>query len=146
MSNKLQGFDRDIIYEWPSDEYLKSLSVEQLKKLKIDDPLDAAPVHFFSGAWGCIAVGLFGTKENIAASWGLGDASDAKYGAFYGGGGEQLGIQIAGVLAIAAWTCVMSGIAFFAMKYMGILRVSKEDELAGLDESHHGGAAYDYGK
>jgi len=106
-----------------------------LKKLQIDDPLDASPVHFFCGAWGCIASGLFGTEAGIGSS---------DYGAFYGGGGKQLGYQIAGVISIAAWTCGMSGIMFAAMKAAGILRVSKEDELAGLDESHHGGAAYDF--
>jgi len=115
-----------------------------LKKLKIDDPLDAAPVHFFCGIWGCISVGFFGTKENIGAAWGLMD-EDA-IGVFYGGDGKCLGIQIAGVLAIIAWTCGMSGILFASLKQLGILRVRKEDEMAGLDESHHGGTAYDFAK
>jgi Amt family ammonium transporter len=119
-------------------------SSAMLKMMRIDDPLDAAPVHFFCGMWGCISVGLFATKENIDASWGLID-EDA-IGGFYGGDGSQLGVQIAGVLAIALWTCGMSGICFFGMKAAGILRVSQADELTGLDESHHGGAAYDFAK
>ncbi|MEM7392553.1 MAG: hypothetical protein AAF492_09400 [Verrucomicrobiota bacterium] len=47
--------------------------------------------------------------------------------------------------AIALWTCITSGVMFFVLKSMGILRVPPEDELAGLDESHHGGSAYEMG-
>jgi Amt family ammonium transporter len=104
-----------------------------LKRLRIDDPLDASPVHFFCGMWGVFAVGLFATEDYLGGS---------SWGAFYGGGGEQLGNQVAGLVAIAAWTCGLSGIMFFSMKYAGILRVPIEDEVMGLDESHHGGAAY----
>mmetsp|Transcript_28274 Transcript_28274/g.72706 ORF Transcript_28274/g.72706 Transcript_28274/m.72706 type:complete len:447 (+) Transcript_28274:359-1699(+) len=104
-----------------------------LKKLRIDDPLDASPVHFFSGMWGVFAVGLFATEDYLGGeSWG----------AFYGGGGGQLGNQVAGLIGIAAWSCGTSGILFFAMKYAGVLRVPIEDEVMGLDESHHGGPAY----
>ena len=114
-----------------------------LLKLKIDDPLDASPVHFFCGAWGVIASGLFATKEGVV----LGAfANDQYYGAFYGDDGTQLGIQFAGMAAIALWTCITSGVMFFVLKSMGILRVPPEDELAGLDESHHGGSAYDMGE
>mmetsp|Transcript_17800 Transcript_17800/g.60733 ORF Transcript_17800/g.60733 Transcript_17800/m.60733 type:complete len:444 (-) Transcript_17800:126-1457(-) len=116
-------------------------SSKMLKKLKIDDPLDASPVHFFCGMWGVISCGLLASKGNVEAAYGT---SPDDYGAFYGGGGKQLGIQIAGTIAIAAWTCGMSAIMFFALKAMGVLRVSEEDELMGLDESHHGGAAYDF--
>jgi len=83
--------------------------------------------------WGVFAVGLFATEDYLGGSY---------WGAFYGGGGEQLGNQVAGLVAIAAWTCGLSGIMFFSMKYAGILRVPIEDEVMGLDESHHGGAAY----
>lgn len=41
-----------------------------LKKLRIDDPLDASPVHFFSGAWGVLAAGLFATPKNLRNAYG----------------------------------------------------------------------------
>ena len=62
-----------------------------LKKLRIDDPLDASPVHFFAGAWGVVAAGLFATEFNTTSAYGT---SPDDYGAFYGGGGKQLGIQV----------------------------------------------------
>mmetsp|Transcript_10538 Transcript_10538/g.30001 ORF Transcript_10538/g.30001 Transcript_10538/m.30001 type:complete len:438 (-) Transcript_10538:212-1525(-) len=108
-----------------------------LKKLRIDDPLDAAPVHCFCGAWGAISVGLFATKDFVEEVYG-----PSNYGAFYGDNGTQLGWQLAGVCAILAWTCSLTGLVFFGMKFMGILRVPVEEEIQGLDTSHHGGAAY----
>jgi len=116
-------------------------SSSMLKKLKIDDPLDASPVHFFCGAWGVLSCGLFATKDFTASVYAQ---SEKDYGAFYGGGGKQLGNQVVGVLAIAAWTCTFSGITFAGLKAVNILRVSAADEMEGLDSSHHGGAAYDF--
>eukprot|EP00232_Nephroselmis_pyriformis_P019752 CAMPEP_0182887736 /NCGR_PEP_ID=MMETSP0034_2-20130328/21005_1 /TAXON_ID=156128 /ORGANISM="Nephroselmis pyriformis, Strain CCMP717" /LENGTH=471 /DNA_ID=CAMNT_0025021115 /DNA_START=27 /DNA_END=1442 /DNA_ORIENTATION=- len=111
-----------------------------LKKMQIDDPLDASPVHFFCGAWGVLSAGLFATEANTMNAYGT---SSKDWGAFYGGGGKQFGVQCLGVFAFAAWTCVTSGIMFFIMSKAGIFRVSHEDEVMGLDESHHGGSAYD---
>lgn len=124
-------------------------SSQMLLKMKIDDVLEASPVHFFCGAWGCLSVGFFATDIYVnngdhgayAADKDNGDSGN--YGAFYGGGGEQLGTQIVGVLAIAAWTCGTSALLFFALSKANILRVSPEDEKTGLDDSHHGGSAYD---
>eukprot|EP00854_Cymbomonas_tetramitiformis_P020918 gene20918-25090_t len=124
-------------------------SSKMLLKLKIDDVLEASPVHFFCGAWGCLSVGFFATDIYVnngvngayAADKDNGDSGN--YGAFYGGGGEQLGTQIVGVLAIAAWTCGTSALMFFGLSKAGVLRVSPEDEQTGLDDSHHGGSAYD---
>eukprot|EP00227_Mantoniella_beaufortii_P007662 CAMPEP_0197592266 /NCGR_PEP_ID=MMETSP1326-20131121/14999_1 /TAXON_ID=1155430 /ORGANISM="Genus nov. species nov., Strain RCC2288" /LENGTH=459 /DNA_ID=CAMNT_0043157949 /DNA_START=67 /DNA_END=1446 /DNA_ORIENTATION=- len=112
-----------------------------LMKLKIDDPLDASPVHFFCGAWGVIAGGLFANKEFTSGVYGT-SADD--YGALLGGGGAQLGVQIIGVLVIAGWTCSCSSVVFFALRMAKLLRVSAEDEDAGLDQSHHGGDAYNF--
>ena len=80
-------------------------SSKMLLKLKIDDPLDASPVHFFCGAWGVIAAGLFARQEFTMGVYG---SSPDDYGALFGGGGKQLGIQIVAVLAIAAWVCGLS--------------------------------------
>jgi len=116
-------------------------SSKLLLKLKIDDPLDASPVHFFCGAWGVIASGLFANKEFVGGVYGT---SENDYGAFMGGGGKQLGVQVVGVLVIASWTCVTTGVVFGILKVAKLLRVSAEDEDQGLDSSHHGGDAYNF--
>ena len=46
------------------------------------------------------------------------------------------------VLAIGAWTCVVSGLLFFVLNATGMLRVPSEVEEKGMDESKHGGMAY----
>jgi len=111
-----------------------------LLKLKVDDPLDASPVHFFCGIWGVLASGLFARQEFVSGVYG----SDKHYGVLMGADGEQLGVQIIGVLVIATWVCSLSGVLFMALKFMKLLRVSAEDEDVGLDSSHHGGDAYNF--
>jgi len=117
------------------------LSAKMLLRLNIDDVLEASPVHFFTGAWGVLAAGLFATEENTIAGAYPGRSQD-DWGLFYGGGGKQFGIQLCGVIAFAGWTCTMSGIMFAVLKVAGIFRVPPGDEEKGLDESHHGGSAY----
>ena len=104
-----------------------------LLKLRIDDPLEAFPVHGACGAWGCIAVGLFADEKLLG---------NENYGALLGGGGKLLGNQILGILVITLWVGTTIGGLFFALKTAGMLRASAEEEAAGLDESKHGGSAY----
>jgi len=119
-----------------------------LFKLKIDDPLDASCVHLFCGAWGLFATGLFSTYSNTVATYGDGAAvlpnGDKYYGGFYGGGGTLLAVNIAAMLAIFAWVSSTAGILFFALKQAGLFRVTPEDEISGMDITHHGGGAYGY--
>ncbi|KAI7846332.1 hypothetical protein COHA_000169 [Chlorella ohadii] len=100
-----------------------------LLRLRIDDPVDAAPVHFFCGAWGVLAVGFFATETFTNAAYGYA----ADWGVFYGGSGRQLGMQLLGMLCIAAWTCSLSFILFWCLRKAGWLRVDKESEQQGLD-------------
>lgn len=103
------------------------LVVELLdKKLHVDDPVGAVAVHMANGIWGTIAVGLFSTGQN-----------DTGVGLFYGGGFKQLGIQLVGFLAVAAWTTVTMVITFTIIKKTNGLRVSEEEELKGLDATEH---------
>ena len=94
-------------------------------KLKVDDPVGAVAVHGVCGVWGTIAVGLF------AVDGGL----------FYGGGAALLGVQSLGVVTIAAWTFATVGLTFFIIKKINGLRVSKQEEITGLDITEHGLAA-----
>lgn len=96
------------------------------KKLHIDDPVGAVAVHMVNGIWGTIAVGLFSTG-----------ADDVGVGLFYGGGFKQLGIQLMGFAAVAAWTVVTMTIVFFTINKIIGLRVSAEEEITGLDSTEH---------
>jgi len=117
-----------------------------LKLLKIDDPLDASPVHGFNGAWGLWATGLFATKTNMEAVYGFTETSSgARYwGGFYHGGGSLLGVQIILMLAIIGWVGICANVLFGLLKVTGLFRISEEDEAVGLDISHHGGSAYEW--
>ena len=101
------------------------------KKLKIDDAIGAASVHGVVGFWGTIVVGL----------WGI-DGDGAAIGVFNGGGSAQLVAQLIGGLAYAVWAVVLSFIVFGILNETMGLRVTKEEEVAGLDISEHGSIAY----
>ncbi len=99
-------------------------------KLHIDDPVGAVAVHCLNGIWGTIAVGLFATTSV--------PGNDNITGLFYGGGFKQLGLQLLGFAAVAAWTTVTITITFLVIKAIAGLRVSQEEEIVGLDSCEHG--------
>ncbi len=108
------------------------LAVELLDKVcKIDDPIGAVSAHGVCGAWGTLAVGLF-ANEAIGGVSGL----------FFGGGLAQLGVQFVGVVAVFAWTMAAGFVLFSVIKAAMGLRVSREEELRGLDIGEHGAEAY----
>jgi Amt family ammonium transporter len=92
------------------------------KVLKIDDPVGAVGVHGICGALGTILVGFF------AVDGGL----------FYGGGTDLLVTQIIGVVSVAAWVAITMTIVFLVIKNTVGLRVSKDEEILGLDIEEHG--------
>lgn len=96
------------------------------KKLKIDDPVGAVSVHGVCGALGTILVGFF------AIDGGL----------FYGGGFAKLGVQLTGVVAIGTWAIVTTFIVLFILKKAMGIRVTKEEEIDGLDIHEHGTNVY----
>jgi Amt family ammonium transporter len=100
------------------------------KKLKIDDAIGAASVHGIVGFWGTIVIGLWGVD------------GDTKIGLFNGGVTDQLIAQLTGGLAYAVWAVVLSFIVFGILKKTLGLRVTEEEEVAGLDISEHGSIAY----
>ncbi len=105
-------------------------------KLHIDDPVGAVAVHMINGIWGTLAVGLFATDS--APGYSIANASGKKLiGLFYGGGFELLGLQLLGFVSVAAWTVVTITIAFLVIKKVLGLRVSREEEITGLDETEH---------
>ena len=105
--------------------------------LRIDDPVGAVAVHCMNGIWGTIAVGLFATPS--APGYSIADANGVQMaGLFYGGGFKLLGIQLLGFVTVAGWTAVTITIAFFIIKAVIGLRVTREEELTGLDATEHG--------
>lgn len=108
------------------------LGVILLDKLHIDDPVGAFPVHGLNGVWGTLAVGLFGQKALGVANNGL----------FLGGGFTQLGIQALGVASVIAFVIISMGIVFTLIKRTIGLRVTREEELRGLDIEEHGMESY----
>jgi len=92
-------------------------AVPFLDKLKIDDVVGAIPVHLFAGIWGTLAVAF----TNADASFGT---------------------QIIGIAIVGAFTLVASGIVWFIINSIVGIRVSEEDELAGLDSAELGMDSY----
>jgi Amt family ammonium transporter len=103
-----------------------------LDALKIDDPVGAVPVHLMCGIWGTLALGLFASIEGNTGTVGL----------FYGGGATLLMAQLVGVLSVGGWTVACAVVMFLAIKAVVGLRVSPEEEEAGLDVGEHGASAY----
>ncbi len=96
-------------------------------KIRIDDPVGAISVHGVCGAWGTLAVGLF-AKDGV--------------GLFLGGGFGQLQVQAIGVAAAFLWAFPVSLAIFLTLKHTVGLRVSREEEIEGLDITEHGIYAY----
>jgi Amt family ammonium transporter len=94
--------------------------ISLLDKLKLDDPVGAIPVHLICGIWGTLAVGIFGEMASV----------------------EQFINQLIGVGIIGAFSCITAIIIVFIVKATVGLRVSKEEELKGLDISEHSMDAY----
>lgn len=103
------------------------------QKLHVDDPVGAVGVHCLNGVWGTLAVGLFACNT---------PASEGTLGLFFGGGTALLITQLIGVIIVAVWVCSMSFIMFTLIKKTVGLRVTPQEELAGLDLGEHGSEAY----
>jgi Amt family ammonium transporter len=96
------------------------LGVALIDRLKLDDPVGAVAVHLICGIWGTLAVGLFGAMAGL----------------------DQFLIQLTGVGIIGAFSSVSAFILLFIIKSVLGLRVSKDEELKGLDAMEHGMDAY----
>ena len=100
-------------------------SINFIEKQGFDDAVGAISVHGVCGAWGVLAVAIFDTSDGLI------------------NGGSSLFVpQIIGMLAIAAWAYITSFIVLKAIDSVVGLRVTPEEEIAGLDASEHGTTAY----
>ena len=98
------------------------LGVAFIDRLKLDDPVGAVAVHLICGIWGTLAVGIFGEMAGL----------------------DQFIVQLAGVGIVGAFCVICSVVLILITKAVtgGSIRVSKEEELQGLDLSEHGMDAY----
>lgn len=110
------------------------LSVMMFDRLKIDDPVGALSVHLVNGIFGTLAVGLFARDGITGTATGN--------GLFYGGGLKLLGAQAVGVVAVGAFTFVAALVVWYLIRLVMGMRVSREEEIAGLDLGEHGMKAY----
>ena len=121
------------------------MGVSMFDRLRIDDPVGAISVHGLCGIWGTLAVGLFSIKAG-AHFWSGTDVPiedwSGPYGLLMGGGFGVLWVQLVGVLAVFGWVAATAGALFFVIKHTIGLRVSENEELAGLDVQEHGIGAY----
>ena len=103
---------------------------------RIDDPVGALTAHGLCGIWGTLACGIF-TSPGLAKYNAVGDA-----GLIYTGSFHQLLTQALGIVTVFAFVFALSYLTFAAIKATIGLRVSPEEEEAGLDISEHGMYGY----
>ena len=108
-------------------------------KLKIDDPVGALSVHLVNGVFGTLCVGLFGDAD-LAAKIGTGTL--VSNGLLIDGSVAQLAVQALGAATVGAFVFAVSLLVWFVIKQTMGVRVTKEEELAGLDIGEHGMEAY----
>ncbi|MCX2714802.1 ammonium transporter [Mycolicibacterium sp. J2] len=111
-----------------------ALAVGLKFKLGFDDSLDVVGVHLVGGLIGTLLVGLVAAPEAPAAVAGL----------FYGGGFDQLIKQAIGAGAVLAYSAIGTAILALIVKYTVGLRLDKEEEASGIDESEHAESGYDF--
>jgi Amt family ammonium transporter len=118
---------------------LVCFGVVAIDKLKVDDPVGAVAVHGMNGLFGMLAVGLFADGTYGAGLNGIGGAVT---GLFHGGGFGQLGAQLVAMVAVVVWAFGLSFLYFKLMNKIVPMRVSREDEIQGLDLPETGILAY----
>ena len=109
-------------------------SVLFFDRVKVDDPVGATSVHLVCGVFGTICVGLFAQEGVTSLS--------TVNGLFFGGGFSLLGVEILGIVAVGAFVFVSSTLAWLLIKKTIGIRVTLEEEIAGLDIGEHGNSAY----
>ena len=103
-------------------------------RVHIDDPVGATSVHLCCGVFGTICVGLFAQEGVTTLS--------TRNGLFFGGGLSLLAVELLGIAAVGAFTFAASALVWLVLKKTIGIRVSREEELAGLDIGEHGNLAY----
>ena len=114
-------------------------SIDLVCRLGLDDPTEYLTMNVFGGIWGTLAVGVFGSPD-VALRF---DSTPVPRPGLWYGGSAQMGAQIAGIAAIAAFVVPVMLAAVAILKWRGLLRVSPEEERVGSDFFSHGEDAYE---
>ena len=110
-----------------------------LEKMRIDDPVGAAPVHLVNGFWGVLAVGIFASGHPLTAAW---NGVDTPVTGLLYGGSTQILAQLAQGVSIFVFVFVLSFIFFKVLAAFKVLRSDPAAELAGLDMPEMGAQGY----
>jgi Amt family ammonium transporter len=105
-------------------------------RLGYDDSLDVVGVHLVGGLVGTLLIGLLATEAAPAGVNGL----------LYGGGADQLGKQAIGAFAVLGYSFVIALILGGIIKSAGLMRVSQDVEVSGVDLAEHAESAYELGE
>mmetsp|Transcript_8705 Transcript_8705/g.21842 ORF Transcript_8705/g.21842 Transcript_8705/m.21842 type:complete len:542 (+) Transcript_8705:54-1679(+) len=115
-------------------------SANLLVRLRIDDAVEAIPVHMFNGIWGIIAVGFLASPTLMEEAYGTGEYPGFFYALANGSfRANLLGCQFILALFVCGWTLFTMMPFFIWLNYKGWLRADSLEELVGLDISYHGG-------
>ncbi len=110
------------------------LAVMMFDRLRLDDPVGALSVHLVNGVFGTICVGLFSQDKLTGTATGN--------GLFFGGGLGLLKAQMAAVFSVGVFVFGISLLTWAIIRVFLGMRVSREEELRGLDIGEHGNEAY----
>jgi len=99
-----------------------------MKKMNVDDPIEASMVHGACGMWGLISVGIFDNQYGLVS-----DSTDSP---------KYFGWQLLGMLSIIVWVSLFSFPYFYILKRIKLLRVPLVHEIIGLDIAEMGSTAY----
>jgi ammonium transporter, Amt family len=110
------------------------VAVMMFDRLHLDDPVGALSVHLVNGVFGTICVGLFAQDKITGTATGN--------GLFFGGGFKLLGAQLAAVISVAVFVFAAAAVTWLILRATIGIRVSREEELRGLDIGEHGNDAY----
>ena len=110
------------------------VAVMMFDRLRLDDPVGALSVHLVNGVFGTLCVGLFAQDKITGTATGN--------GLFFGGGLKLLGAQLAAVLSVAMFVFAAAAVTWLVLRATIGIRVSREEELRGLDIGEHGNDAY----
>jgi Amt family ammonium transporter len=112
-------------------------------KIGLDDSLDVVGVHLVGGILGAVLIGFVGTTDSPQGVDGFFPAGTN--GLVYGGDATLLGHQVMGVLFTLVWTGALTTVIALAIKHTIGWRVTRDDEVQGIDYAQHGETAYDWG-
>merc|ERR1719387_1241482 len=117
-----------------------------IKKIKVDDPVDASSVHGTCGIWGCLAAALFDFGTGTEKHHGWGGFSATSYEedgeVKYMTTGDAIGANLAEIIFVIVWSGGLSAVILLALKMAKVLRVDEETESVGMDSECASPKAY----